>query len=132
MAGRQRDDLFAAADEECIVRQQQPAYLLADERREGRIEVVIVADAQQTQFLPRCVHRLPDVRQLCFGLRTAWVHKTGNARLRTKLAQQFQSLRGQRARENGHASDVTPRPVEASDEAELDRVASDDENDRDS
>jgi hypothetical protein len=31
------------------------------------------------------LHRLPDVSQLCFGLRTAWVHKTGNTRLRTKL-----------------------------------------------
>src|SRR5262249_31478616 len=128
---RERNDLFAAADEECIVRQQQSAYLLANERREGCIEVVIIADAQQTQFPPRCVHCLPDVRQLCFGLRTAWVHKTGNARLRTKLAQPSQSLGGQRAREDSHASDVTARPVEAGDEAELDRVASDNENDGD-
>src|SRR5262249_1586576 len=119
------------ADEECIVRQKQPAYLLADERREGCIEVVIVADAQQTQFLPRCFDRLPDVRQLCFGLRTAWVHKTGNTGLRTKLAQQFQSLRGERAREDSYAGDVTARPVETGDEAKFDRVASDDENDRD-
>src|SRR5262249_59275896 len=108
----------------------ESADLLADKRREGRIEVVIVADAQQTQFLPCCVHRLPDVRQLCFGLRTVWVHEAGNARLRTKLTQQFQSLRGQRAREDSHAGDVTARPVEACDETELDRVASDDENDR--
>ncbi len=56
------------------------------------------------------MRRLPDVRELCFGLRTAWVHKTGNARLRTELQQQFQSLR---------------------DQAKLDRVASDDEYDRD-
>jgi hypothetical protein len=89
MAGRQRDDLFAAADEECIVRHQEPADLLADQRREGGIEVVIVADVQQTQILPGRTRRLPDVRQLCFGLRTAWVHKTGNACLRTELAQQF-------------------------------------------
>jgi hypothetical protein len=42
------------------------------------------------------------------------------------LTQQLQSLRGQRAREDGHAGDVATRPIEARDEAELDRIATDD------
>src|SRR5438105_13388909 len=58
-------------------------------------------------------------------------YKTGNTRLRTELAQQFQSFRGQRTGEDGHAGDVTPWPVEACDESELDRVAADYEHNRD-
>src|SRR5215471_12104816 len=88
------------------------------------------ARVQQTEVLPARAHRLPDVRELGFGLRTARVHKTGNARLRTELTQQLQSLRGQRAGEDGHAGDVAARPVEARDEAEFDRIATDDEHDR--
>ena len=73
----------------------------------------------------------------CTSLRSASVvgsvrvHEHGNCcRLGHELAQQLQPLRAQHAGEKAHARDVAARPVEAGDQALLDRVAPAREDDR--
>ena len=80
---------------------------------------------------PIALRRGLHVSSLRLGIGTVRVHEHGNCcRLGHELAQQLQSLRPQHGVEKDHARDVAARPVEAGDEAVLDRVAPGREDDR--
>src|SRR5262249_6399521 len=97
---------------------------------EGASKALLGATLFKRRVLPVVLPASREVVVCGFGSGPLRVARQATARLRTELTQQLQSLRGQRAGEDGHASDVATRPIEARDEAELDRIATDDEHDR--
>ena len=99
--------------------------------REGGVDLAFGAGVRDMKLQPERARRL--LHLLDFGRRSGIVRvdQTGDrGRLRHQLAQQSQPLRDQLRGQSGDAGDVAARPVEAGDEAELDRIAAGLEHDR--
>ena len=131
MASRQRDDPFPLGVQKRPGPDEQRAGPALDDRCKGGLDVAGGRGIENEELLPDRLRRGLHVASLRRGRRSVRVHERGNRRrLGHELPQQLQSLRPQHAAEKAHAGDVAARPVEAGDQALLDRVAAAPEDDR--
>ena len=125
VARRQRDDLFAPAVEERIGATKGalgPRCTRAAKAASISLSLLAFSDMQ---FSPKRIRRCLHVPADGVGIGIGRIHKQADDRgLRHRLVQQLQPLRRQLA-VKGHAGDVAARPVEAGDQAMLDRVVAD-------
>ena len=124
-------DTFPLRGRKCAGADQQRAGAALNEGGDSRLDVAVAADIDndelQTDRLGRGLH----VCSLRLGSRTVDVIEHANRRrLGNDLAQQFQSFRPDLGAEPRCTSDVATGPVEAGDEAILDRIGAGHEDDR--
>ena len=132
MARRQRDNLLPVARTRTRRRRraarQSPSL---HQRRKGRLDVAVAADIDNDELRPiACA-------AACTSVRSASVSECSGSPARRSASPWARASRSnssrfaaERAAEKGYAGDVAARPVEAGDQALLDRIAAAGEDDR--
>src|SRR5262249_1955190 len=130
MARCQDDELFHPADEERVTFYQKRCGTPFHQGSESVIDLARVACLQDLQLQPKrtggylclvCVHR---------GILIGRIHQRGNSlTFRQQLVQCLQHFRHDVAGKKAHAGNVAAGPVQTVDEAHLDRVTANSEND---
>jgi hypothetical protein len=125
------DQLDTPAVQERIARDEEGVGPLACKSREGRIDLADGADIEELDFHPeRARNRLHVSHRGRRNGRIGRIDEHGHTRHSGhQLTQELQPLRHQLSRENIGTCRVAARPIEAVDEAELDRIGSDAEDD---
>src|SRR5262249_9201306 len=125
MTSRKRDQSFPFGVEKCAGTNKQGTCPALGERCKGWFDVGVAADIENDELSPNSLCRRLYVLSLCLGFSCVRVDEYGDCcGLGRKLEQQFESLCPYFAGEKVHACDVAARPVEAGDEAPLNRIAS--------
>src|SRR5262249_12662710 len=121
---RQGGELLGPAIEDCIGADHERAGSQLGQGREDRIEIAFGAGMQDMQLHSEDAGRRLQVSQYGLGIGIGWVDERGNdGRRWYQLVRQLQSFRHYLHVQLGHARDVAARPIEASDETELNRIA---------
>ena len=85
----QRDQSIALAGEERIARDKNPADLMLDKGREGRVDIAFAVDVHNINLLSKGARRRLCVSRLGNGSQTCWVDEHADySGLRHRLAQQ--------------------------------------------
>src|SRR5262245_7008670 len=110
---RGRDQSIVLAGEEGTARYEQCANLKLGTGREGIINIVFGASLENMKLLPKGVRRSLRLPFVPRGSWASWVHEhADHGSLRHYLAQQPQLLTLHGSGDEGHAGDITSRPVE--------------------
>jgi hypothetical protein len=131
VTGGQRDELSTLIEVDRATADKQRAGARLDNRREGGIEFTFICGFHDQDFATDGATCRRHLSQLDLDFRFVRVHQHRNdGGLGNQFVHEPQLLRHQVNREEGHARDVAPGPVEAGDEASSDRIVADHEDDR--
>jgi hypothetical protein len=121
MSGRQRDNSIPLGEQELASTPKQRASPALDECCKGSFDFAIAADVENFDLLPNGRSRSSD---LSLGSGEFGIDEHGNSRGSwPQFTQEPKLLRRKLHRHEADTGDVATKPVEAGDEANLDRVA---------
>src|SRR5215216_4585657 len=123
VTGRERDELLTDDLEKlsCPVNNRRDVALCHGRKR--LIDLFFGADAENEQRLSdglRCRLHFPNLKRRAGGIRVR--HKGNRAGFRQEFAHEFETFWSKFAPDHEHAGGIAAWPVEAGDEAKLDRV----------
>src|SRR3954463_5241196 len=131
MVGRQRHELLATVIVERVLHNKKRARPFLSGDLEGRFNVKCRAGAQNIYLSFDRACRFLQLAQLEIGSRIRRVDQHTNRRgSRNKLVQKLQTLGLQFRPEKAYARDIAPGSIKARDEAEHDRIAGTDKDNR--
>src|SRR5262245_24723224 len=131
MTCRQRDHLFTAAIKERIGGDDERLATLLHKRREGGLDFLLSAGVKNVKLPTKFARGLQNVFRLGASFDIVGVNQYRNSRrFWNEFEQQTQPFRPQINCEPTHSCDVFARSTEAGDEARLDGVATEGEDDR--
>ena len=132
IAGRQRHQLIASADEQRILSGKERACPLLSEGGEGRVDFSLRSGARDNYLSLDRACRFLHLAQLAIGIRISRIHQHSDRRgAGDDFIQQPQTLGLQFRPEQAEPRDIAAGAVEARDDASLDRIGGANEDDRD-
>src|SRR6516225_8106399 len=128
MPGSERHELSALAEEKWTDADEQPACARLHDLCEGGMDFSLVGRVHHQDLVPDGTGRFLQVSRLALDVRTVWVAQDrDHRRLGNQLVQHSKQLGHQRDKGKDDTRDIAARPVEACDQANSDRIGSDDE-----
>src|SRR6516165_3878096 len=127
----ENDEQSRLACEKRISANEERIGSLLSKSGKGVVEFALGASVQDKDPLPDGAGRALHVPYLCLGLWIIWIYQECNQRCsRHKFVQQLESLCFEFHGQQGDAGYIPSRSIEAGDEANLNRVGTNGEDDR--